>query len=222
MSESYLSRATLWAMAERRRPGSCPSGARLAVSLVVNFEEGAELAVSDGDPPGREDLARSSASFRPARWDQGNEQIFAYGMRAGIWRMLDRAAAARLPDRPSTCAAARSSALPQIARAGRRGGPRGRPATAGCWRPHADYDRRRQPSARDLERCIDVMQARHRPASMGFFCRGSESPWTRGAPARPRLRLCQQRLRRRPALLGPQRRRAGRCWSCPTRSTATT
>ncbi len=64
-----------------------PGGAKLAVSLVINFEEGAEFAVSDGDPQA-EKISEVVSVVPPGRWDQGNEQIFAYGMRAGIWRML--------------------------------------------------------------------------------------------------------------------------------------
>src|SRR5579871_1287854 len=65
-----------------------PGDARLAVSMVINFEEGAELAVSDGDPVA-EKISEVISVVPPGRWDQGNEQIFAYGMRAGVWRMLD-------------------------------------------------------------------------------------------------------------------------------------
>lgn len=47
------------------------------------------------------------------------------------------------------------------------------------WRPHADYD---DPAAEgaDLDRAGDAIAAvtGRRPA--GFFCRGAESPWTRG------------------------------------------
>src|SRR5260370_39292905 len=66
-----------------------PNGAALAVSLVVNFEEGAELSTSDGDPA-TEKISEVASVVPPGRWDQGTEQIFAYGMRAGIRRILDR------------------------------------------------------------------------------------------------------------------------------------
>jgi len=60
-----------------------PGSARLAVSMVINFEEGAEAAVSDGDPQA-ERISEVLSVVPPGRWDQGNEQIFAYGMRAGV------------------------------------------------------------------------------------------------------------------------------------------
>ncbi|SJZ37473.1 Peptidoglycan/xylan/chitin deacetylase, PgdA/CDA1 family [Enhydrobacter aerosaccus] len=152
-----------------------PNGAALAVSLVINFEEGAELAVSDGDPAS-ERVSEIVSVVPPGRWDQGTEQIFAYGMRAGIWRMLE---ALRRHDRKITfymCGRA-VQRVPQIARrivdAGHEAACHG-----WLWRPHADYD---TPEAEqhDLQRCVDVIEAATGQQPQGFFCRGSESPWTR-------------------------------------------
>jgi peptidoglycan/xylan/chitin deacetylase (PgdA/CDA1 family) len=153
-----------------------PNQAALAVSLVVNFEEGAELATSDGDPTS-EKISEVASVVPAGRWDQGTEQIFAYGMRAGIWRMLD---CLRRHNRPTTfymCGRA-VERVPEIARLITAAGHE-----AAChgwrWRPHADYS---DASAErlDLERCIDVIHAATGERPLGFFCRGSESPWTRG------------------------------------------
>ena len=65
-----------------------PGGARLAVSVVVNFEEGAESSLEAGDPVG-EHVGEVMTIIAPGVRDIGQEQQFAYGMRAGIWRMLD-------------------------------------------------------------------------------------------------------------------------------------
>jgi hypothetical protein len=76
-----------------------PNGARLAVSLVVNFEEGAELAIGDGDE--RNERAGEIASVvEPGQRDFGQEEMFAYGMRAGFWRFLDALARPSLPPKP--------------------------------------------------------------------------------------------------------------------------
>ena len=64
-----------------------PDGAKAIVSLVVNLEEGAEWAVSDGDAVA-EGMAEVRSVVEPGRWDQGTEQQFAYGVRAGVWRIL--------------------------------------------------------------------------------------------------------------------------------------
>lgn len=152
-----------------------PGGARLAVSLVVNFEEGAEAAVSDGDPQA-ERISEVLSVVPPGRWDQGNEQIFAYGMRAGIWRMLD---ALRKHDRPATfymCGRA-VERLPLIARRIVEAGHE-----AAChgwlWRAHADYTDM-DSEFRDLERSVEAIESATGRRPTGFFCRGSESRQTR-------------------------------------------
>jgi peptidoglycan/xylan/chitin deacetylase (PgdA/CDA1 family) len=152
-----------------------PAGAKVAVSMVVNFEEGAELSAGDGDPAS-EKLAEIVSIAPPGTWDQSTEQMFAYGMRAGVWRMLDWL---ERHDRRITfymCGRA-VERLPAIARRIVEAGHE--PACHGwLWRPHSDYTDEAS-ERRDLERCIVATLAAsgHRP--LGFFCRGSESPWTR-------------------------------------------
>ena len=152
-----------------------PGGARLAVSMVVNFEEGAEFAISDGDPQA-EKISEVVSVVPPGRWDQGNEQIFAYGMRAGIWRMLAALEKHRLPATFYMCGRA-VERLPQLARRIVEAGHE-----AAChgwlWRPHADYADR-ESELGDLRRCVEVMKSATGQCPTGFFCRGSESPETR-------------------------------------------
>jgi allantoinase len=64
-----------------------PGGARVAVSIVVNFEEGAELSISDGDP---ENEAVYEIEQRLAgRPDPAIDSHFEYGSRAGWWRIME-------------------------------------------------------------------------------------------------------------------------------------
>lgn len=152
-----------------------PNGARLAVSVVVNFEEGAEWQVGDGDPVS-ERMGEVISVVEPGRRDMGQEQIFAYGMRAGFWRMLDALERAGLPATFFCCGQAVERA-PSLAQAITRHGHEA--ALHGWrWRPHADYDTAAAEAA-DLDRSIRVITeiCGERPA--GFFCRGSESRWTR-------------------------------------------
>ncbi|WP_267274902.1 polysaccharide deacetylase family protein [Arthrobacter sp. CDRTa11] len=64
-----------------------PGDARVAVSLVINVEEGAERSIARGDPAN--DLG---AHWIPARASAERnltlESAFEYGSRAGIWRLL--------------------------------------------------------------------------------------------------------------------------------------
>ncbi|MBY0331037.1 MAG: allantoinase PuuE [Acetobacteraceae bacterium] len=64
-----------------------PEDARLALSFVVNVEEGAELSLTSGD-------ARNEATHEIREEVEGHpdpcmETHFAYGARAGLWRILD-------------------------------------------------------------------------------------------------------------------------------------
>jgi allantoinase len=63
-----------------------PGGARVAVSLVVNFEEGGEFAVSDGDPVNE---GIYEATHRLDGPDPCIESHFEYGTRAAWWRIMD-------------------------------------------------------------------------------------------------------------------------------------
>ena len=64
-----------------------PGGARVAVSIVVNFEEGAEFSVTDGDP---ENEAVYEIEQRIAgRSDPAIDSHFEYGSRAGWWRIME-------------------------------------------------------------------------------------------------------------------------------------
>jgi peptidoglycan/xylan/chitin deacetylase (PgdA/CDA1 family) len=152
-----------------------PNGARLAVSFVVNFEEGAEQQVGDGDPLS-ERLGEVISVVEPGVRDLGQEQIFAYGMRAGIWRMLDALDEFDLPATFFCCGRAVERAPSVAAEITRRGHE---PACHGWrWRPHADYSSR-EAEAADLDRCIAVIEQVTGERPLGFFCRGSESSWTR-------------------------------------------
>ena len=65
-----------------------PGGARLAVNFVLNYEEGSEYSLADGD--GRSDAALSEvAQPRVPRGqrDLGAESMFEYGSRVGFWRL---------------------------------------------------------------------------------------------------------------------------------------
>jgi peptidoglycan/xylan/chitin deacetylase (PgdA/CDA1 family) len=153
-----------------------PNGARLAVSIAVNFEEGAELAVGDGDPVG-ERISEVLSVVEPGRRDRGQEQIFAYGMRAGFWRMLDALETRSLDATVLFCGRAVERA-PALARAATERGHEA--AVHGWrWRPHADYDSR-EAEAADLDRCLKVIADACGVRPTGFFCRGAESEWTRG------------------------------------------
>lgn len=66
-----------------------PGGARIAVQLVLNYEEGGENCVLHGDPAAETFLSDMihPAAVVGAR-HMSMEQIYEYGARAGVWRLL--------------------------------------------------------------------------------------------------------------------------------------
>ena len=94
-----------------------PGGARLALSVVVNVEEGAEMSVRDGDK-GPEPVDELGVVLKAPIRNFGNESNYEYGIRAGaprILKLLDRhgvratftAAAVALERAPAIAAAIR-------------------------------------------------------------------------------------------------------------------
>lgn len=152
-----------------------PNGSRLAVSVVVNLEEGAELQVLDGDPAS-ERIGEVISVVPEGRPDPGQAQIFAYGTRAGAWRMADALRRHAIPATLFACGRAAERAAPVLAMLARDG------HESAChgwlWRPHADYDTA-EAEAADLDRAAAAIRAATGETPRGFFCRGAESPWTR-------------------------------------------
>lgn len=63
-----------------------PNGARLALNIVLNYEEGSEPAMPDGDPASEGGLTDGVGPGRGR--DLAAESMFEYGSRVGIWRLL--------------------------------------------------------------------------------------------------------------------------------------
>lgn len=152
-----------------------PNGARVAVSLVVNFEEGAELAVEQGDAE-TERYGEVASTLPPGVRDLVQEQVFDYGMRAGLWRFLDAFAAADIRSTFMMCGRA-VERVPDLARVVTEAGHE--PAVHGWrWQPHALYADP-ETERHDIARTRDVIARATGVAPVGFMSRGSQSAWTR-------------------------------------------
>lgn len=65
-----------------------PGGARIAVNLVVNYEEGGENSILHGDPASEAFLSEiTGAQPWPGMRHANMESIYEYGARAGFWRL---------------------------------------------------------------------------------------------------------------------------------------
>jgi allantoinase len=106
-----------------------PEGRRLALSIVVNVEEGAEMSILDGDDR-PEPVDEMGIALKGERRNHGNESNYRYGLNEGFPRLvgvLDRFGMAAT----FTCAAVALERSPQVAEAIRR---RGDEAASHGWR----------------------------------------------------------------------------------------
>jgi allantoinase len=66
-----------------------PNKARLALNFVVNYEEGAEYGLPEGDPHGETILSEQHPGAPQLGMRNRNmESLYEYGSRVGIWRLL--------------------------------------------------------------------------------------------------------------------------------------
>ena len=65
-----------------------PNGAHLAVQFVLNYEEGGESCILDGDPASESLLSEIvGAQPWPEQRNLNMESLYEYGSRAGFWRL---------------------------------------------------------------------------------------------------------------------------------------
>ncbi|MBM3680616.1 MAG: hypothetical protein FJW81_04705 [Actinobacteria bacterium] len=87
----------------RNRPAAdWPDGARVALGLVLNYEEGAERSVEHGDGESETYLTEIAGVPRAGR-DLITESIYAFGGRVGVWRVLDALEEAGTPATMFAC-----------------------------------------------------------------------------------------------------------------------
>ena len=84
-----------------------PSGARLALVIVLNVEEGAEPSIPDGDGATELALTDAIAGEVPAGTrDLVAESLWEYGSRVGFWRLYELFVERRIPVTINACAQA--------------------------------------------------------------------------------------------------------------------
>lgn len=84
-----------------------PNGNRVAVSLVLNYEEGSEHSVDAGDPSDESMGEFGSFSTKaPNGRDVTVASLFEYGSRAGVWRLLRLLQKHQVPATVFACAVA--------------------------------------------------------------------------------------------------------------------
>jgi allantoinase len=149
-----------------------PNGARVAVSLVVNFEEGSEFSVSEGDPANE---AIYEIVHRLEGPDPCIDSHFEYGTRAAWWRIMGVFGAHRAKVTVSSCGRAveRSPDLARDAIA------RGHEVSAHGWRweSHAGMDEASERQV--IARTVAAIERATGQRPLGWHTRSATSPNTR-------------------------------------------
>ncbi len=84
-----------------------PNGARIAVNFVMNYEEGSEPSVQDGEGYTETGLTEGTTSSMGLKGrDLAGESMFEYGSRAGFWRLMRAFQERGLPMTVFACALA--------------------------------------------------------------------------------------------------------------------
>ncbi len=92
--------------ADKRPDVIWPGGGRLAVNFVMNYEEGSEASILDGDPGPETGLLEGVTGVPAGMRDMNAESIFEYGSRVGFWRLMRLFAEFEMPLTVFACALA--------------------------------------------------------------------------------------------------------------------
>jgi peptidoglycan/xylan/chitin deacetylase (PgdA/CDA1 family) len=150
-----------------------PHGARVAVSVVLNIEEGAELLLSAGDE--RNETVHEVVQQIEGAPDLCLESHFEYGARAGYWRICELADGVGVPLTLNACGRA-LEATPWV---GTDAAQRGYEIQCHGWRwePHAGMDETQERTL--IAQCVETIRRLHGKPPVGWHTRSSPSVNTR-------------------------------------------
>ncbi|KDE99425.1 allantoinase [Mycolicibacterium aromaticivorans JS19b1 = JCM 16368] len=152
-----------------------PGDAAIAVQFVLNYEEGAENSVLDGDPNSETFLSEMTPAEAFPNRHMSMESLYEYGSRAGLWRLLrlfERRgipltvfAVAMAMQRNSEAVAAFGELGHEIACHGLR------------WKSYQSVDRDTERA--DMAQAVEILRDLTGAAPLGWYT-GRDSPHTRG------------------------------------------
>jgi allantoinase len=153
-----------------------PGGARIAINFVMNYEEGSEPSVQDGE--GYTEIGLTEATGLPTGVqgrDLAGEGMFAYGSRVGFWRLMRLFEERGLPLTVFGCALA-IERNPQAALAIRNSG-----FDVCChgWRWIKHYLLSEEEEREHIARAVKSLEATVGERPLGWYCRYGPSVNTR-------------------------------------------
>ena len=153
-----------------------PGDARIAVQIVLNYEEGSEYSIPDGDGFSETYLSEvPGASLGPNKRDLIVESVYEYGSRAGFWRLMRMFAERHI--RVTIFGAA--LALERNPEAARAIAAAGHEVCSHGWRWVGFSDMSIDEERAQMKRAIDSITATIGERPLGWYCRYAPSENTR-------------------------------------------
>ncbi|MDA7946239.1 MAG: polysaccharide deacetylase family protein [Hyphomicrobiaceae bacterium] len=153
-----------------------PGNARLAVNFVLNYEEGSEESILDGEQQTETGLTENaSVVFPPGMRNLGAESMFEYGSRAGFWRLMRLFSAHDMPVTIYGCALAlerNPDAIEAIKTAGHDVCSHG-------WRWVKHYELDLETERDHIRRAVASIERAFGERPLGWYCRYAPSENTR-------------------------------------------
>lgn len=153
-----------------------PGGARIAINFVMNYEEGSEYSLMDGDGLSEATLTESAASPVPnGGRDLAAEGMFEYGVRVGFWRVMRLFAERNLPMTIFACALALERHPPAAAAITEAG----HDFCCHGWRWVEHYRLGREEEREHIRLAVESLKKTLGSRPLGWYCRYGPSVNTR-------------------------------------------
>jgi allantoinase len=153
-----------------------PNGARLAVNFVMNYEEGSEPSVQDGEGFTELGLTEAHGLNQGVKGrDLAGESMFEYGSRVGFWRLLRLFQERKMPMTVFGCALALER-NPEAAAAIRAAGY---DVCCHGWRWIKHFDLAPEEEEEHIRKAIASLQKTVGERPYGWYCRYGPSVNTR-------------------------------------------
>jgi peptidoglycan/xylan/chitin deacetylase (PgdA/CDA1 family) len=153
-----------------------PNGARVAVSIVLNWEEGSEIQKNvEGDGRSEAALAEIPYAMDPQYRDLSAESVYEYGSRAGIWRIQRLIDSFKIPITMFGCAIAYER-VPEVGEWVREAGHE--PCSHG-WRWEEPWLLQRDEEREHIHAAIASIERTCGDRPRGWYCRYGPSVNTR-------------------------------------------
>lgn len=153
-----------------------PNGARLALNFVLNYEEGSEYSVPDGDGFSEATLTEATGTGQAVRGrDLAAESMFEYGSRVGFWRIMRIFRERGFPLTVFGCALAlerNPAAVKAIA-------DTGHDVCCHGWRWIRQFELSEDEERRHIHQAVDSLTRTVGERPLGWYCRYGPSTHTR-------------------------------------------